>query len=56
MPSKSKKQERFMKAAANNAEFARKADIPQSVAREYVEADQRKMKRKGKSGIHAIKA
>jgi hypothetical protein len=27
-----------MQAAANNPEFAKKADIPQSVAKEFVEA------------------
>ena len=39
MPSKSKKQKRFMAAAANNPDFAKRAGIPQSVAREYHEAD-----------------
>lgn len=42
MPSKSKKQERFMQAAAHNPEFAKKAGIPQSVAKEYAAADERK--------------
>lgn len=42
MPSKSKKQRRFMAAAAHNPEFARKAGISQSVAREFHSADQRK--------------
>lgn len=42
MPSVSEKQKRFMQAAAHNPEFAKKADIPQSVAREYVAADKRK--------------
>jgi hypothetical protein len=41
MPSKSAKQHRFMEAAAHNPEFARKAGIPQSVAQEFVAADQR---------------
>jgi len=41
MPSKSEKQRRFMQAAAHNAEFAKKAHIPQSVAQEFVNADQR---------------
>ena len=31
-----------MQAAAHNPEFAAKADIPQSVAKEYVAADKRK--------------
>ena len=39
MPSKSKKQHNFMEAVANNPAFARKADIPQSVGREFVQAD-----------------
>lgn len=42
MPSKSKAQRKFMAAAANNPEFARKAGIPQSVAQEYHSADKRK--------------
>lgn len=44
MPSKSGKQKRFMAAAANNPEFAKKAGIPQSVAKEYHAADKRKKK------------
>ena len=43
MPSVSEKQRRFMQAAAHNPEFAKKADIPQSVAQEFVSADQRKL-------------
>lgn len=52
MPSKSKKQARLMAAAAHNPEIARKAGIPQSVAREFNRADsgtgllRRAMKRK----------
>lgn len=42
MPSKSKKQERFMQAAAHNKGFAKKAGIPQKVAKEFVRADQRR--------------
>ena len=42
MPSKSKKQERTMRAAAHDPKFAKKVDIPQKVAREYVAADQHK--------------
>lgn len=45
MPSKSKKQARFMAAAAHNKKFAREAGIPQSVAKEFHSADKR---RKGK--------
>jgi hypothetical protein len=42
MPPKSKKQARFMQAAAHNPAFAKKAGIPQSVAKEYAAADKRK--------------
>lgn len=42
MPSKSKKQERFMQAAAHNPEFAKKAGIPQSVAKEFASEDKKK--------------
>lgn len=42
MPSKSKKQERFMAAAAHNPEFAKNAGIPQSVAKEFNNADKKK--------------
>jgi hypothetical protein len=41
MPSKSKKQEKFMQAAAHNPKFAKKAGIPQSVAQEFVAADKK---------------
>lgn len=41
MPSKSDKQRRFMAAAAHDAEFAKKAHIPQTVAQEFDAADQR---------------
>lgn len=40
MPSSSNKQRRFMAAAANNPAFAKRAGIPQSVAREFATADQ----------------
>lgn len=46
MPSKSPKQRRFMQAAAHNPAFAKKAGIPQSVAREFVRADKRRAKKK----------
>ena len=42
MPSKSKKQHRFMKAVANNPEFAKEVGVPQSVGREYEKADKGK--------------
>lgn len=46
MPSKTPKQARTMRAAAHDPAFAKKLGIPQSVARDFVEAD----KRKGKKG------
>lgn len=42
MPSATKKQEKFMRAAAHNPEFAKKVGIPQSVAKEFNDADERK--------------
>jgi hypothetical protein len=44
MPSKSPKQHRFMEAAAHNPAFAKKAGIPQKVAKEFVAADKKKAK------------
>lgn len=41
MPSVSKKQRRFMAAAAKNPKFARRAGIDQNVAKEYHSADKR---------------
>lgn len=41
MPSKSEKQRRFMAAAAHSPEFASKVGIPQTVAEEFNQADQR---------------
>ena len=41
MPSTSEKQKRFMAAAAHNPEFAKKAGIPQSVAKEFNQADKK---------------
>ena len=49
MPSKSKAQHRFMEAADHNPAFAKKAGIPQSVAREFTSAD----KAKGTKGLPA---
>ena len=47
MPSKSQKQKKFMNIAAHNKEFADKANIPQSVAKEFNDSDKKKNK-KGK--------
>jgi hypothetical protein len=45
MPSVSKKQQRFMAAAAHSPEFAKKAGIDQTVAQEFFRADQSKKRR-----------
>lgn len=42
MPSTSDKQRRFMAYAAHDAGFAKKAGIPQSVAKEFNQADKGK--------------
>jgi hypothetical protein len=39
MPSKTAKQARFMAAAAHDKGFAKKAGIPQGVAKEFNQAD-----------------
>lgn len=39
MPSKSKKQARLMAAVAHSKKFAQKVGIPQSVGREFNQAD-----------------
>lgn len=49
MPSTSDKQKKFMAAAAHNPEFAKKAGIDQSVAKEFNDADQAKAKKKSKA-------
>lgn len=54
MPSKSPAQARFMAAAAHDPAFAKKAGIPQGVAREFNQADEgtgiRKSKAKASKG------
>ena len=48
MPSTSKKQHNFMTAIANNPKFARKVGVPQSVGKDFNEADKgRKFKEGG---------
>ena len=42
MPSSSKKQHNFMAAIANNPSFAKKVGIPQSVGKDFNEADKGK--------------
>jgi len=46
MPSKSPAQKKLMQAAANNPAFAKAVGIPQSVAREFVEADKKRKPKK----------
>jgi hypothetical protein len=48
MPSTSKKQHNFMAAVANNPAFAKKAGVPQSVGKDFNEAD--KGRKFGKGG------
>jgi hypothetical protein len=50
MPSKSPQQHRFMEAAAHNPEFAKRAGIPQNVAKEFVAADKKAAKKKTSKG------
>jgi hypothetical protein len=48
VPSTSKKQHNFMAAVANNPSFAKKAGVPQSVGKEFNQADKgRKFKEGG---------
>jgi hypothetical protein len=47
MPSTSKKQHNFMAAVANNPEFAKKAGVPQSVGKEFNNADKGKTFKRG---------
>ena len=49
MPSTSKKQHNFMAAVANNPAFAKKAGVPQSVGKEFNNADKGKMFKQGGS-------
>jgi hypothetical protein len=50
MPSKSKKQQDFMAAVANNPKFAKKAGVPQSVGKDYEKADNMKGMKKYQAG------
>jgi hypothetical protein len=40
MPSKTLKQDRFMKAVAHSPKFAKKVGVPQSVGNDFSKADQ----------------
>jgi len=48
MPSRSKKQAKFMRAVAHSKKFARKVGVPQSVGKKFVRADKKRRKRKGR--------
>ena len=50
MPSKSKAQQKLMRAAAHNKDFAKKSGVSQSVARDFVAADKAKPSKKMKKG------
>lgn len=45
MPSTSSRQEKFMRAVAHSKEFADKVDVPQSVGKDFNDADQAKKKK-----------
>ena len=47
MPSKTKKQAKFMAAVANSPKFAKKAGVPQSVGKEFAKADKGKTFQEG---------
>ena len=47
MPSTSKKQHNFMAAVANNPSFAEKAGVPQSVGKEFSNADKNRKFKEG---------
>jgi len=47
MPSTSKKQHNFMAAVANNPSFAKKAGVPQSVGKDFNQADKGRKFSKG---------
>jgi len=47
MPSKSKAQHNFMAAVAHNPSFAKKAGVPQSVGKEFNDADKGKTFKRG---------
>lgn len=55
MPSKNKKQARLMAAVAHNPEFAKKVGIPQSVGKDFNEADVKTGLLKGKKNAKSKK-
>ena len=55
MPSKSKAQHNLMEGVAHNAAFAKKVGIPQSVGRDFAEADKGKKFSKGGASSQAAR-
>jgi hypothetical protein len=55
MPSKSKAQHNLMAGVAHNAAFAKKVGIPQSVGRDFAEADKGKKFSKGGANSQAVR-
>jgi hypothetical protein len=53
MPSTSKKQHNFMAAIANNPKFAKKVGVPQSVGKDFNNADKGKTFKEGGSMKHS---
>jgi len=53
MPSTSKKQHNFMEAVAHNPAFAKKAGVPQSVGKEFSNADKGRKFSKGGDMKHS---
>jgi hypothetical protein len=53
MPSSSKKQHNFMAAVANNPAFAKKTGVPQSVGKEFSNADKGRKFSKGGDMKHS---
>jgi hypothetical protein len=45
VPAKSKKQERFMQAAANNPKFAKKVGVPTKVGKEFTKKPKSKRRK-----------
>jgi hypothetical protein len=54
MPSVSDKQARFMQAVAHNPKFAKEAGVPQSVGKEFAEADKVKKIAPGRSDLQEV--
>lgn len=51
MPSKSPAQHRLMEAVKHDPAFAKKVGIPQTVGREFADADEAKAKKKHPPGL-----